>query len=108
MHFTRSDSRSPFHEALSLGFQLPEYRPDLESQSLSPPKSSILPALDCFQFSGVIDYLLDFVTFINAPQLKGFYITSINQIDFDTPQLARFISRTPKLYHRIAHVQRIS
>jgi hypothetical protein len=35
------------------------------------------------------------VTFIDTPQLNFFYITSFNQIDFDTPRLAQFINCTP-------------
>jgi hypothetical protein len=34
---------------------------------------------------------------IVAPQLRWLNITFFNQIDFDTPQLVQFISRTPKL-----------
>jgi hypothetical protein len=37
------------------------------------------------------------VTFIDAPQLKAFYITSVNQIEVDTPRLAQFITCTPTL-----------
>jgi hypothetical protein len=92
-------------EILSLGFKSPQSRPDLESRSPAPPKRSILPALDQFHFNGVAEYLEDLVTFIDAPQLKTLHITFFNQIDFDTPRLAQFISRAPKLGKRDAHVQ---
>jgi len=82
---------------LSLEFQSPQSRPDLESRSQSPSKRFILPALDDFRFKGVIEYLEDIVTFIDAPQLERFYITFFNQIDFDTSRLGQFINRTPKL-----------
>jgi hypothetical protein len=91
---------------LSLQFRSPRSRLDGESRSLPPPKRSVLPALDSFRFNGVIEYLEDLVTFIDAPQLKTLYITFFNQIDFDTPRLAQFINRTPTLGARDkAHVQ---
>jgi hypothetical protein len=92
-------------EILSLGFQSPQSRPDWESRILPPPKRSILPALDQFRFKGVTEYVEDLVVFIDAPQLNSLYITFFNQIDFDTPRLAQFINRTPKLRKRDAHVQ---
>jgi hypothetical protein len=92
-------------EILSLGFQSPQSRPDRESRILPPPKRSILPALDQFRFKGVTEYVEDLVVFIDAPQLISLYITFFNQIDFDTPRLAQFINRTPKLRTRDAHVQ---
>ena len=46
------------------------------------------------------------MTFIDAPQLSTLYITSLNQIDFDTPQLAQFINCAPTLRALYeAHVQ---
>jgi hypothetical protein len=92
--------------SLILGFQSPQSRPYRETRRPHPPKRSILPALDYFQFRGVIEYLEDFVTFIDAPQLKILHIRFFNQIDFDTPRLAQFITRTPTLRpHDEAHVQ---
>jgi hypothetical protein len=84
-------------ESLYLKFRSPESRPDLESRSLPPLKRSILPALHEFRFKGVIEYLEDIVTFIDAPQLKIFYIVFFNQIDFDCPRLIQFINCTPTL-----------
>ncbi len=69
---------------LTLGFKSPQSRPGWE-RSLPPPKRSILPALCNFHFRGVIEYLEDFVTFIDAPRLQRLHITFFNQIDFDTP-----------------------
>jgi hypothetical protein len=92
--------------SLDLGFQSPQSRPYRETRRPPPPKRSILPALDYFYFRGVIEYLEDFVTFIDTPQLKRLYIRFFNQIDFDTPRLAQFITRTPTLRaHDEAHVQ---
>ncbi len=82
-------------ESLSLDFQSPQSRPDLESRSLPPPKRTILSALGKFHFKGVTEYLEDLVTFIAAPQLDYMDITFFNQIDFDCAQLAQFINCTP-------------
>ncbi len=84
-------------ESLILRFQSPQSRPDWESRRPPPPKRSVIPALNQFTFKGVIEYLEDLVTYIDAPQLDGFRIAFFNQIDFDGPRLAQFISRTPAL-----------
>jgi hypothetical protein len=84
-------------ETLQLEFQSPQSRPDWESRRRPPSKRSVIPALDYFRFKGVIEYLEDLVTFIDAPQLNTFYITFFNQIDFDIPRLAQFINRTPTI-----------
>jgi hypothetical protein len=84
-------------ETLQLEFRSPQSRPDWESRRWPPSKRSVIPALDYFRFKGVIEYLEDLVTFIDAPQLNTFYITFFNQIDFDIPRLAQFINRTPTI-----------
>jgi hypothetical protein len=50
-----------------------------------------------FCFKGISEYLEDLVTCIDIPKLKDLYITFFNQIDFDNPQLAQFIKRTPTI-----------
>ncbi len=45
------------------------------------------------------------MTFIDAPQLNRLHISFFNQIDFDGPRLAQFISRTPILRYNDVHVQ---
>jgi hypothetical protein len=87
-------------KTLSLGFRSPQSRPDWETRSLSPPKRSILPALDKFQFDGFTEYLEDLVTRIDTPQLDEMRITFFNQIDFDCPRLIQFINCTPTLRAR--------
>ena len=82
---------------LELEFQSLHSRPDWESRRPHPPKRSVIPALDDSRFKGVIEYLEDLVTFIDAPQLSNLYITSLNQINFDTPQLAQSIICAPTL-----------
>ena len=84
-------------EEFSLIFRSPQSRPDWESRPWPPSKRSVIPALHYFRFKGVIEYIEDLVAFIDAPQLKSLHITFFNQIDFDFPQLAQFINRTPKL-----------
>jgi hypothetical protein len=90
---------------LSLGFQSPQSRPGRETRRPPQSKRSVIPALISLYFEGVIEYLEDLVTGIDTPQLDGMNITFFNQIDFDTPRLAQFINRTPKLTKRDAHVQ---
>jgi hypothetical protein len=92
-------------ETLYLGFSSSRSRPGLESRSLPPPKRSILPALHDFHFTGITEYLEDLVIRIDTPQLKTLGITFFHQIHFDTPQLAQFIIRTPKLGRHDAHVR---
>ena len=82
---------------LTLEFRSPQSRPDLETPSLPPPKRSIFPALDEFRFKGVTEYLEEFVTRIDAPQLNEMHITFFNQIVFYCPRLAQFINCTPTL-----------
>jgi len=93
-------------KSLSLRFQSPQSRPDWEIRRPPPSKRSVIPALQLFRFKGVIEYLEDLVTFIDAPRLRYLNITFFNQIDFDGPRLAQFISRTRTLKKREeAHVR---
>ncbi len=82
-------------ESLFLQFQSPQSCPDWVSRRPPSSKRSVVPALEHFRFKGVIEYLEDLVTFIDAPHLSNLNITFFNQIDFDGPRLSRFISRTP-------------
>ncbi len=91
-------------ETLLLRFQSPQSRPDWVNRRPPPSKRSVIPALKHFDFKGVIEYLEDLVAFIDAPQLHYSSISFFNQMDFDGPRLAQFIShvQTPK---NDAHVQ---
>jgi hypothetical protein len=91
-------------EELSLEFQSPLSGPNRETRCPSPSKRSVISALTSLHFKGVIEYLEDLVTGINTPQLDELYIRFFNQIDSDTPRLAQFINRTPKLGKRNATV----
>ena len=84
-------------ETLDLHFQSPQSHPDEGSRRPPPSKRSVLPALGMFYFTGVTEYLEELVSRIDAPQLSCVGITFFNQIDFDCPQLARFINCTPAL-----------
>jgi hypothetical protein len=79
-------------EDLSLSF---ESLPKQASRRPPPNIRSVLPVLASFSFNGVSEYLDDLVACIDAPQLNKLLITFYD-IVFDTPQLIRFISHTPK------------
>jgi hypothetical protein len=91
-------------ERLVLEFQSPQSGLDRETRR-PPSKRSVIPALHLFQFKGVTEYLEDLVTGIDTPQLDKMSITFFDQIDFDTPRLAQFINRTPKLGKRDATLE---
>ena len=82
-------------ETLSLQFQSPRSHPDWKGQPQTPTTRSVLPTLTYFRFKGVSEYLEDLVAHVDAPRLNGLDVTFFNQIDFDTPLLTQFISRTP-------------
>jgi hypothetical protein len=82
---------------LALEFWSPQSRPDSESRGLPPPKRSILPSLDNFNFEGATEYLEALVTRIDTPQLNRLDITFFNEVGFETPRLAQFINITPTL-----------
>jgi hypothetical protein len=84
-------------EKLVLQFNSPQSCPDQESRRPPPPTRSILPALTSFSFKGVNEYLEDIVSWIVSPRLRLLWITFFNDIDFNTPELNQFISRTPAL-----------
>ena len=76
-----------------------EFRSQSHSNRTSRPHistRSVLRALTSLSFSGVSDILEDFVARIDAPQLHTVSIT-FDHIVFDTPQLAQFTGRTPRL-----------
>ena len=90
-------STLPRLEKLSLGFKSPRSRPKPESRRPPPLTRSVLPALIKLRFTGVSEYLEDFVARIDSPLLDCLEIALFHQLIFDTPQLIRFISRTPTL-----------
>ena len=80
---------------LTLGFQSPRSCPGQARQRLPPPRRSVLPVITDFSFHGASEYLDDLVVGIDTPGLRFLFITFFNDIEFDTPQLAQFISRIP-------------
>jgi len=98
-------SMLPSLKELVLHFQSPQSHPDWERRRPPPSNRSVIPALIFFEFKGVIEYLEDLVTSIDAPQLDHLNITFFNQIDFDCPRLAQFISRIPILADCDAHME---
>ena len=82
---------------LILGFRSPRSHPDQASRLPPPPTRTVLPALTGIRFKGVCEYLDDLVARIDAPQLNSLHMTFFNDIIFDAPQFAQFISRTPTL-----------
>ena len=84
-------------EVLQLGFESPQSCPDLETQPPFLPTRFILPTLAEFWFKGASEYSEEFLARIDAPQVYKLSTMFFNDIDFDTPELAQFIGRTPTL-----------
>jgi hypothetical protein len=90
-------------ENLTIGFESRRSRP---KRRLPPETRTLLPILTEFYFIGVDKYLEDLISRIDAPLLKKLTITFLHQPIFDTAQLTRFVSRTPKLRrHENAYVE---
>jgi hypothetical protein len=84
-------------KTLYLDFLSFRSRPNRKSRRPPPMTRSILPDLTRFWFKGVSEYLEVLVAQIDAPRLDKLFITLLYQINFDTPHLVQFISRTPRL-----------
>jgi hypothetical protein len=82
-------------ERLDIQFESPQSRPG-KSRRPPTPTRTLLPSLAELWFSGVSEYLEDLMARIDVPLLGFLHITFFHQLIFDTPQLAQFISRTPK------------
>jgi len=78
-------------ELLRLRFLSPRSRPDPETRSLPPPTRFVLPALTELRFKGVYEYLEDLLARIDAPLLDSLNIEFFMDLNFDVPQLHRFI-----------------
>jgi hypothetical protein len=84
-------------EELKFQFHSPQSSPDQESRRPLPPTRSVLPALKTFWFKGANEYLEELVARIDTPRLDRLLTTFFNDINFNTPELNQFISRTPTL-----------
>ncbi|KAH9166918.1 hypothetical protein EDB89DRAFT_180083 [Lactarius sanguifluus] len=88
----------PRLKRLTLGSQWEGSWPDQRPQS--PITRTVLPALTTFFFDSLVEYLEDFVTQIDTPQLNHLAIQYLEDVlDFDSPipQLCKFIDRSEKL-----------
>ena len=84
-------------KSLWILFKSSQSSPDLESRHPPPQTRFVFPSLTHFEFKGTRDYLEDFVSRINTPLLDHLNIGFLHQLTFDTPQLAQFVSRAPRL-----------
>jgi hypothetical protein len=84
-------------ERFCLGFPSPSSCPNQTSQHPPLPTHVVLPTLTRFEFTGFSEYLEHFVARIDIPLLDTFSLSFSDQLAFETPQVVRFISRTPKL-----------
>jgi hypothetical protein len=84
-------------KSLEIKFNSPQSCPDWKSRHPPPQTRVLLSFLTSLVFNGVSEYLEDLMAWIDAPQLDKLEITFFHQQIFDTPQLAQFIGRTPKL-----------
>jgi len=83
-------------ETLSLEFRSHRSRPDRDNRRLPSRTRTIFPALTQLGFKGASEYLEDLAARLDAPQLRHFTIAFFYQLIFGTPQLSRFIGRSPK------------
>jgi hypothetical protein len=81
-------------EDLEIKFQSSQSFPDQENRRSLSPTRSILPALTCLEFKGVNEYLEDLVARIDTPRLRRLEVAFFNDIEFHTPELIRFVSRS--------------
>jgi hypothetical protein len=93
-------STLPSLTELELSFMSPPSCSNQESRRPPPLTRSVLPALRHFGFVGVSEYLEDLVARIDSPLLDSLQIKFFHQLIFDTPQLIRFVGRTPELKAR--------
>jgi hypothetical protein len=59
------------------------------------PRRTFLPVLRRFSFTGHSRYVENLLAWIDAPLLERLVIRLFDELEFDTPQLVRLISRTP-------------
>jgi len=81
---------------LFIGFKSPT--PLSRTRRRDPVTRTGLPSLTTFGFHGVKEYLEDLVAQIDTPRLDYFRTSYFNQLDFQVPQLSKFIGRTQNLY----------
>ena len=83
-------------KSLHLGFDSFQSYPDLLRRPFSSIRS-VLTALVILRYDGMIKYFEEFVAWIDTPRLSLLSTNFFNDIDFNTQELNRFISRTTTL-----------
>ncbi len=83
-------------ESFMLCFQS-RFLPEWERRRTSSSTRTLLPSLTFFNFKGVSEYLEDIVDGIDTPLLDWLIICFFRQEIFDTPRLAQFVDRLPRL-----------
>ena len=83
-------------EILTIRFEFTESRPDQNNRSPDLQAPILLPVLTKLDFSGASEYLEVLVARIDAPLLDNLGAIFFHERIFNTPQLSRFIGRTPK------------
>jgi len=77
---------------------------DLAGRHLPPPTPFVLPALTKLTFGGVYKYLEDLLARIDAPLLYDLQVAFYMDLNFDVPQLHRFIANA-KAFKAYAHAE---
>ncbi|KAH9171742.1 hypothetical protein EDB89DRAFT_1906728 [Lactarius sanguifluus] len=87
----------PRLDHLTIGFQSATPLPD----RIRPPPATriVLPALTSFEFWGTSEYLEDFISHVDSPQLNHITIEYLRLVDYQITELSKFIDRSvgPKL-----------
>ena len=81
-------------ETFELGFQ---YSLPWTSRGPPPSTSCALPALTSLRFKGPLEYLEHLIAPIDSPLLDNLDVILFYRPSLNTPQLAQFVDRTPKL-----------
>ena len=84
-------------EFLNIRFQSPQSCPNRASRHLPLLIHTILPTLIYFIFHGISEYLEDFISQVDTPLLKDFYLNLFHQLTFDVSQLHQFIRHAETL-----------
>jgi hypothetical protein len=79
------------------------------TQILPPPiEQSFLPSLHKLIFSGVFEYMEDFVVRIDAPWLDSITIDYLDQgVDFEVPRLSEFLNHSENLKKTLSNTCKI-
>jgi hypothetical protein len=83
-------------DEFELGFRSP-LQVYSESRRLSRLTPCVLPALTSLRFHGPCEYLEHLIAPIDSPLLDNLDVIVFHQPVLDTPQLAQFVDRTPKM-----------